>query len=204
MLKKLCLIILCFWFSSLGAAEYLVEVKVGYFRPTSDTLRDIFPDGWPNYQVELSYSPFSRCSKEWWRHFFAWGSVNILHIDGDSEVGVDDCAMSIIPVALGLKYMVPLPCCTQAYASAGLKYFWLRVDNKVDDINLRDRASGLGGAFAIGALFHPLKNLFFDFFVDYSIKHFKASNFSVKENSFIPSSVDISGLTCGVGVGLWF
>ena len=204
MKKKLCIIAFCFLFSSVSAHEYLAEIKVGYFRPTNSLFRDIFPDGWPNYQLELSYSPFSRSCDNWWRNFFAWGSFNYLHAEGKSTVVFDDCNIDIIPVALGLKYMYPLPCCTQAYASAGLKYFWLRIDNKDPILHLKDRAEGLGGVIAVGALFHPIRNIFCDFFVDYSFKHFDKSNFQVKENHVIPSSVDISGITFGIGVGVWF
>lgn len=204
MKKKFCFLVLCFLLSSLSAAEYLGEFKVGYFRPTNDILRDIFPDGWPNYQLEISYSPFSRSCDNWWRNFFAWGSINYLHADGESAVGIDDCTIDILPVALGLKYMHPLPCCTQAYASAGLKYFWLHVDSHDDIEHLKDRAHGLGAVIAIGALFHPIRNVFLDFFVDYSFKHFNKSNFSIKQNNVIPSAVDISGITFGVGVGFWF
>jgi hypothetical protein len=204
MKKVLYTLLFCCLLPSLGAAEYLAEFKVGYFRPTHDVLRELFSDGLPNYQLELSYSPFSRNCDGWWRHFFAWGSVNYVHDEGNSAVGIEDCAIDIIPLALGLKYMQPLPCCVQAYLSAGFKYFWFHVDSHTPTAHQKDRARGLGGVVAIGALFHPIRNVFLDFFVDYSFKHFDKDNFSIKQNGFIPSSIDASGLTFGLGAGVWF
>ncbi len=189
---------------SLQADEYIAEFKAGYFRPTNDILRQIFPDGWANYQGELSYSPFSRSCRNWWRGLFVWASGNYLHSRGQSAVGIQDCQIKIIPAAGGIKYLHSLPCCVQAYGSIGLKYFWLRLDTKDEFSKRIDRAQGLGGVFSVGALFHPLRFVIIDFFVDYSLKHFDKSNFKVKESDVIPSCVDISGLTFGAGVGVWF
>jgi len=205
MRKKIYFLLLFFSiFSSLSADEYLAEVKVGYFRPSNNLFRDLFPDGWPNYQIELSYSPFARTCKDWWRGFFGWASVNYLHAAGNTIARIDDCSICIIPAAIGLKYLYPIPCDAQIYAGMGLKYFWLRVDNKDPEIHFKDRARGLGGVFSIGALFHPIRNVFVDLFVDYSLKHFDKRHFSQKENNVIPSDVNISGLTLGIGAGLWF
>ncbi len=187
------------------ASRYFAEAKIGYFRPFSDTLRDIYSDGWANYELEISYTPFCVCDPCWWTNFYAWGGYNYLYDKGETRSGVNDDVtdIQIYSFSLGLKYFQPMPCCTELYAGAGLRYFILRIDNRDNTVDRRERANGLGGVFSLGFIVRPYRCFTMDFFTDLAVKHFDESEFT-KQNNEVEKSIDVTGITFGVGVGIVF
>lgn len=187
------------------ADRYLVEAKIGHFRPFSEELRSIYSDGWANYQLEISYSPWNWSDCCWWENFFVWGGYNFLYDKGSTRSGIDDdeSEIQLYNFTLGLKYFQDLPCCAKAYAGAGLRYFFLRIENKDETVDRRERAAGLGGVFNFGLVFNPWRRLLVDFYTDVPIKRFRESEFT-KQNDEIAESIDVSGITFGIGVGIYF
>lgn len=204
---RLSFIIALFLFlpSSLFADRYLVEGKIGYFRPFSADLRDIYSDGWANYQIEAAYSPFSDCNPCWWSQFFAWGGVNYLYDKGETRSGIEDdeTDIQLYGATLGIKYIQTLPCNTRVYGGAGFRYIFLRIDNHDDSIDRRERADGLGGVFNLGLILQPYRCFVIDFYTDVTLKHFSESEFT-KQNNEVAEGIDVSGITFGVGVGILF
>ncbi len=187
------------------ADRYLAEGKVAYFRPFSDKLRDFYSDGWVNYQVELSYSPFNSCNPDWWSKFFIWGSYNYLYDSGSiaSRFLDDETDIQFYNFSLGLKYIQPLPCNTYVYGAAGLKYIFLRNDNHDETVARRERANGLGEVLSIGFLFQTWRCIVINLYSDVTFKYFRQSNFSSKDHE-IAEGVDVSGVSFGLGAGIRF
>ncbi|MCH9627738.1 MAG: hypothetical protein S4CHLAM2_13810 [Chlamydiales bacterium] len=187
------------------ADRYLFDAKVGYFRPFSDELRNIYSEGWASYQVEAAYSPFSSCNSAWWSNFFAWGGYNYLYDKGETRSGMDDdeTIIQFYNFTLGLKYLVPMFCNTRLYGAAGARYFFLRIDNCDDAVGHRERANGMGSAFSLGVLFQPYRCFVMDFFTDVMVRKFTDSDFTTRCDE-VAEDLDISGITFGIGIGILF
>lgn len=54
---------------------WCVKFSIAYFRPTNSTVRDIYSNGWPDYQLELSREIFNS-------NWALWGSLNWAGADG--------------------------------------------------------------------------------------------------------------------------
>lgn len=187
------------------ASRYMVEGRVGHFRPFSEELRDIYSEGWVNYQVDASYSPFDSCHPNWWGGFFLWGNYGYSYDSGSTRSGIldDQTSIQFYTLSLGLKYLYPMPCKTFLYGYGGLRYLFLRINNDDETVDRREHAEGLGGALGLGVLFQPCKYLVFDLFADMTTKYFKQSNFT-KKNEEIPEGVDVGGVILGLGIGFRF
>ncbi|NGX60617.1 MAG: hypothetical protein K940chlam9_00083 [Chlamydiae bacterium] len=206
MKKHLLVIFLVFgtFFAPLSAYEILVEGKIGAYFPKGDTIKDVFSNTIGNYQAEISWTPFRRsvCLEDWWKNLYAFGSVSYITSRGET-ITEDDTDFEIIPVSLGIKYIQPLPWCFEVYGSIAPRYFFLDIHNENEGVKSTDRARGLGGVYSIGALFRPCRCLFVDLYVDYSHKRFDDDNFE-SGNNIIAHTVELSGFTAGIGLGLAF
>lgn len=188
------------------AYRFFVEGKLGYFRPYSELLRDLYSRGWVDYQIEASYSPFDSRNCGWWRNFFLWNSYNFIYNHGETKSGFEDSEIDvqIYTFGAGLKYLLPLPNHFGVYASAGPRFILLRIENRDPEVDPRDRAHGLGGVCGVGLLFNPYKWLLVDFYSNVMTKHFNADHFIHSNEDTVEKSVTISGVTFGVGLGISF
>lgn len=179
------------------------EFKVGVFSPTSTILRDLYRDGWANYQLEFTYTPFSCENPCWWKQFFLFAAGNYIYQKGESDGEDTETDIEIFPATLGIKYIYPTPWKIDFYASGGARYFFLNIDNKDEGIVRRDRARGLGGVFSIGSLIHVYPFVLLDLFIDYSFRNFSKNDFYDTEVERT-AGIDIAGWTAGIGLGYKF
>lgn len=186
------------------ADRFLFEAKFGHFRPFLNTLRELYDNGWDDYQFEASYSPFECCNPNWWKNFFVWGSYSFIFNRGFTFTGLDDTEINIHlnAFSLGLKYIQPLPWHFDIYGSVGGRYLWVKTRNSDETVEPWEKAQGLGGVLGGGLLFYPAKLFVVDLYTNFMFKHFGESHF--ESNGSTAKSLDVSGVTIGVGAGFRF
>lgn len=112
--KKMCilsLITLISVMAGLEAVDVLAEAKVAYFYPTNHRFRKIYSNGGAIYGVEVS------CQT--WRGLYAWTSGSFFTKSGSSIGEKDYTRVTLVPLALGLKYLFPVGC-SDLYIGAGI------------------------------------------------------------------------------------
>ena len=89
------------------------------------------------------------------------------------------------------------------YGSAGARYIFLRISNRDTHVEPRERADGVGGVVSLGLIFNPVDWFIVDLSSSVMLKHFDESHFA-NDNGEIAKSIDVSGLTFGIGIGICF
>ncbi len=167
-----------------------IEGKLSYFRPNSSVLRNIFSEWMPLYQVEGVAKV--------WKDFHIWASVGYLHKNGRSLEGHQSTSIQLVPVTLGLEYLIHFSNCSTGYLGLGPRYFCTKITNRSHFVHRHDLKNGLGGAFRVGGLIYFTPHFLLDLCIDYSIKEFKPGHSS---STIQRHELNLSGLSLGVGLG---
>lgn len=176
------------------AREYLLEGKAGYFYPTSDLFRDIYGDGNGIYGAEFTAQI---CNA-----LYGWASVNYFSDSGHSIGLGDPTKIRIIPVGLGLKYMIPLNCFARFYVGGGFLATHLHTHDESPFVIPHVNRWGFGGIAKSGFLIALSRCWFLDIFGDWSYMHMDFHN----NHGFpvVRINADLSGFSGGAGIGYRF
>ncbi len=170
------------------------EVGVSYYYFQSSVLRDIYDNGAANYRASISQNI--------WNNLDLWAGASYLHKNGKSLNAHERTSIQIVPVSLGLKYILPLNLsCVDLYLNGAFKYFFFKTHDHSDFVKEHRHKSGLGGVFGAGSYFNVSKHFFLDLFVDYSFKHMHFSN---AQPNITGHSLQIGGWDFGGGLGYQF
>lgn len=204
MLKKT-IIVFIFLLSvqqTLSACPILLKGTLAYFRPTSNTLRDIYGSSWLNSGLEVSGKlPIKEPFLE---DLYLFGGFNYLDASGHSLGGRDQTEIRIIPLSLGANYMYTLikgSSPLKLYLGGGPCYFFVRVKNDASFAKRRVTKNGFGAIVNGGAHYFINSSLFLNGFVSYSFR-----NFGVIETrkGVSGKGVEVGGLSIGGGLGFQF
>lgn len=175
--------------------HFSVNTRVAYYHPTSKRVREIYKDGWADYQVEIS--------SQWKENWQLWTGVSGFSEKGRSTGFDDSTKLTLIPLSLGVKYIFDEICSTKFYVGAGACYSWLTIHDHSRYVHEHTRKKAFGGIFQFGAYYNVTESIFANAFVDYLYQrfHFPSESYSpyVKRND-----LNMSGFKIGVGLGMSF
>lgn len=181
--------------SNLFARDILVEFKPSYFIPQDSTMRDIYSHGFA-YSLEGSVQAKN--------NIYGWTSVSYFEKSGKSQGGNDSTKVTIVPIALGIKYIytIPNPGNIHVYLGGGVTASYFHVENDYPSIIEKHSSWGGGLILKSGLLVDLTKFLFFDLFVDYSYAYLTFRQ--CMTNDIRRHNVNIGGVSLGLGLGLRF
>lgn len=189
---KLLLILSSFFLPSSYAIETLIEGKVAYFRPTSDTFREIYDEG-PIYGVEVSVQAY--------KQLYGWASTSLYTKSGKTLEGTSTDLL-MVPIGTGLKYIHSFDKYSQIYLAGGILPTYINIEDKSPFLIPKSIGWGVGGQFKLGFLFNLVKGLFLDIFGDYIVLKKKFSN--DPDILVRRTRTDFSALSIGGGLGYRF
>ncbi len=185
---KTMLLILFLFSNNLQAIDWLAELRGGYFYPTSKKFREIYRDGGPEVELELSKT----FKKDW----MAWANVNYFERSGHSIGFHDKTTINMVPVSFGFKYLYPI--CNfpiNPYLGGGVTYTFINVKNDADFVKRHVTKSGVGFVVKSGMYVDLCYGLILDIFADY---YYQKIHFYSKNNE------DVGGFKMGLGLGYKF
>lgn len=169
----------------------LAELRAAYFSPTGHKFRKIY-SGTGLYSAEVS----CRTCHNW----YSWASVGYTHKSGSSIGLHTKTDATLVPFALGLKYVYPVECLCP-YLGAGVLGTYIHTHDHSSAVTQKISRWGIGAIAKSGVLITISRHLFLDLFVDYS---FMRVDFNRHHNHVTPHSADLSGASTGIGVGCRF
>lgn len=176
----------------LQASNWTVEGRVAYFYPTSKLLREIYPVGGVDYQLEASRRIFC----DW----HLWGSANYFTKKGHSVGLHDDTRISIAPFSLGVKYDFSSFNYFSPYIGIGASYTLFQCKDDSEYVKEHVRKNTFGFVVKSGLSIPLGEHFFVDVFTDYYYQklHFKS------ERGVSRHDLDIGGFKFGAGIGAAF
>lgn len=181
-------------FQALSAIETLVEGKAAYFLPQRHKFRRIYSGG-GMYGLEISGSAT--------QNLYGWVSVDSFTKKGTSLGAPHRTRISMIPLAIGVKYFTPL-CCLPAdlYVGAGLLGTHVRMHDHSPYVKRHPSKWGIGGIAKLGVLFN-YGPCFVDLFTNYSYCHVEFHGHHGKRKVY-RNSMNVGGWIFGAGLGYRF
>lgn len=170
-----------------------IGARAGYFLPMSDNVRKIYSDGWAEYELDASYQIYCPWS--------IWANVGYMHVNGHSIVLHNHTDLTMVPVALGLKYDWKLNCDFNAYLGVGGSYSILRIHDKSPFVHQHIHSYGWGVTAKSGLQYRFACWGYIEGFVDYNWTQF---DFSGHKDNIYRNNLDMSNFLFGGGIGLTF
>jgi hypothetical protein len=166
----------------------LAEVKAAYFYPTGHLFRKIYSGG-GLYGLEASYQT--------WKRLYLFGSSSYFSKSGTSTAGNYSTRITMVPCALGLKYVYPIRGFTP-YLGVAAVGTYLHTHDHSSHVIRSNSKWGFGEMVKIGALARLSNSFFLDFFADYShvTIHFHRTN----HQKVVRHRADLSGYSFGAGL----
>ena len=172
------------------AFETWLQGDVGYFYPTSDKFRQIYQEN-ALYGGEITVP----LPKRW----ALWASADYYKTKGHS-IGLNDPTnINLVPLGLGVKYILPLGSMTQFYVGAGACYLFLNVHNDSPFVKEHVHLNGWGWVAKTGLMMNLSDRWFLNLFADYMDKQFTTHPTSGQK-----VKVNVSNVSVGLGLGYKF
>lgn len=190
-MRKLIAFLILISFGTLQANDWTVELRGGYFYPTSQLLRKIYHRGGAEGELELSRNFCPHCYPNWQ----IWGNVNYFARKGRSCGLHNKTRIHIVPISAGLKYVFIPHCRLRPYLGMGASYSFMHVRNKTNDVKRHSNKQGFGFVVKAGIYYDLPYNFIIDLFFDYYYQrvHFHSSG-----------TRNLGGLRTGIGLGYQF
>lgn len=185
--------LLLIWIFSLGALQAFdstAEVRAGYFYPTSDLLRKIYSQGGAEEEIEISGLFY-----EQWQ---AWGNVGYFGKNGRSLGLRERTEIRLIPLSLGIKYVLLPSACIHPYLGLGASYTFFHVRNHSDYVKRSVSRGNMGFVVKSGFNIDLACHYFLDLFADYYYQYINLHSNNERH------SIDIGGFKVGAGIGYRF
>lgn len=176
--------------------NWYFEVKPGYYYFTNSTMRQFFDNGGFTIRGEAGY--------KLWGPLDLWFDGSYFHKDGHTLESTEGSEMMLATLSLGLKLLWIPKDYLAFYAGAAPRIFLMTLHNDSPFVRSDDNEIGLGAGFQGGFWIMPIpqyRDLFFDFFGDYSWKTMVIEPDEVSSDDY---DLDISGISFGVGIGVRF
>lgn len=180
--------------------DTILEFKGAYFLPTNHTFKDIFHNGGALYGPELTVQ---LCDDKPW---YAFASIDYFQKKGRSIGLSDRTKVSLLPLAIGIKYVVPLLCdCVDLYAGLGFQAERVHTKNDSPFVIPELTRWGFGGIAKIGTYCYLPHNFVIDFFIDYSfVQTHRGNDAQAPTGPIVPLKAHVSGAIFGIGLGYVF
>ena len=166
------------------------QFRVAAFRPSSKLFRKIYKDWGAIYQLESNKRIFE-CSD-----LYGWANVGYYSESGHSRGIREKTRISLVPITLGLKYMICILPNTSAYLGIGGGGTFVHIHDH-DHFLEHTNKTAWGGILKSGIRYNFLECTFLDLFVDYSYMH-------LQFHSNHRKNANVGGLMIGGGIGIYF
>lgn len=175
----------------------ILEFKGAYFLPTNHAFKKIYHKGGALYGPEVTVQ---WCDDTNW---YVFASLDYFQKKGHS-VGLDDVTrVRLIPLAIGLKYFVPIDC-LDFYAGLGFQPVNVRTHNCSPFVIAKQSKWGFGGIVKGGTYIHLPGDFLIDIFIDYSFVRVGNKNRCQNQAGVQSIKANVSGAIFGVGIGYNF
>ena len=200
-----------------GYYRSIVMLKQGYFWSQEESLREMFDcsGGKGGYYVEGEYRYniyrdfYLNVSAAYFGRSGCALVCPTLCCDDDccEDCCSDNCGKSSFKlkmpmIGLGAKYFWELRDKVDIFVGAGLRCFFLRIDNCSPYVPSCDSKNRVGGAVNAGVLVSPYKNFVMELFFDYLFGKVKCDCSS--SCSSIDYGLELGGPVVGLGLGVQF
>lgn len=191
-MKKL-LLALTLCTSLLSASQWSGELRLGYFWPSSNLIRELYPSGGLEGEAQLNF----RFRYNW----ETFANVAYFQKEGRSSGQADVTKLRLTPLSFGINYLFLPDCRCCPYLGFGANYTFFSNDNHTAPF-IEEHASNSGwGWVGKSGLYIQLPNCFYaDLFVDYHYNrlHFKGTG------AHGATKVQVGGIHTGLGLGYHF
>jgi hypothetical protein len=195
-LKTTCYLIALLIACPLMGRNVLLEFKGAYFLPTSCDFKNIYRHGGALFGPELTVQ-LCEC-KDW----YVFTSFDYFQKKGHSVGLCDPTTVTLIPVALGLKYFLPaFDDRVDFYGGLGFEAVNVRTKSCSDNVITKLSQWGFGGIAKVGAYYYLPHCFVIDFFIDYSFVRVGSNDCNCGVQSV---KANIGGAIFGVGIGYNF
>lgn len=176
--------------------NWYFSIKPGYFFIQDGDMKQFFGMGGFSLRGEFDYMLRGP--------LLIWVDGGYYQETGTAVGGSQALQLQVGTVTLGLKWKIDFSSWGAFYAGIGPRLFLMKIQNDSPFVRGEDNAFGVGGGFDAGFWIFPIpqwKNLFLDFYADYSHKEIHVDP---DEVSSIDNDINLSGFTAGVGLGFRF
>jgi outer membrane protein W len=186
--------------ASLFCRKVILEFKGAYFLPTSALFRKAYAQSSALYGPELTVQLGKK--HHWTKNIYGFMGIDYFQKKGVALGLCDSTTLHLVPLTLGLKYMIPLAHRVDLYGGLGFESLFFQTSNHRACVTAKHRSWTFGGITTLGTYIdlshHVMLNLFFDYsFIKAKTKNFYGPNRTSHET-------DLSGSLFGVGLGYSF
>jgi|694.fasta_scaffold22929_2 outer membrane protein W len=167
-----------------------VELRVGYFYPSSKLLRQIYRSGGVEGELEVS--------KTFENNWQVWANAGYFGRSGHSRGLHHRTTLQIIPLSMGTKYVF-LPCSRfRPYIGIGPSYTFVNIRNHSRYVKKHSNKQGAGFVVKSGAYYQLTRRFVLDVFFDY---YFQRAHFHSARSC---RGHNLGGLRTGIGIAYTF
>lgn len=177
---------------SIVFSDVFTEIKGAYFRPSSETFRDIYSTrGIYGFEV----------TGRIWHQWYLFGSGDYFHTTGKSLNFHNRSTLTLVPCAVGVKYLFPVRP-VDFYLGAGIVGAYVHIDDHSPYVVQSNSKWTVGGIFKGGVVFNMTQHWFLDLFANYMLLNVDFSQH--KHHRVYRHQADLSGTSIGLGLGYRF
>lgn len=172
--------------ASLSAKNFTTEVRVGYFYPSNNLIREIYKAGNFEFEAEGSYRIYKNIS--------LWLNASIFVANGHSVGLHNQTNLQLYPLSAGLKYTFSPDKKISPYIGLGANYTFATVHDKTPFTQGSIHKKG-GGIVAKSGMFLKISECsYLDLFTDYSYTNIASAI----------GSINLGGFRGGIGLGICY
>lgn len=176
----------------LRGKDVLLEFKAAYFLPSDKCVKKMYGNGGALFGPELTFRVYD--------NWYGFASIDFLTKHGHSIGLCNRTTMSLMPIGLGFKYLVPF-CYGDFYVGLGFQPVRLKTTNCSTGVEPLTINWGFGGIAKIGSFFTLPDHWFIDLFIDYSFVKVGGKKCAP---GVVPIKANLNGAIFGGGIGYRF
>ena len=174
--------------------DITLETRVSYFRPFSKRVREIYGDGWANYEFQATQT---FCNT-----WTIWEGVNGWPVTGRSTALHNRTKMRLWGLKLGIMRQFFVTPCLRFYLGAGGSYNFFNIHDSSHYVREHFSKNEFGAVAKTGIYYFFRDYCFIDINFEYLYQEF---HFSRHRHSRVPRrNLDLSGIQIGGGLGIIF
>ncbi len=198
-IRSVLLLSLCVF--PLVGRNIILEFKGAYLLPTSSAFKEIYESGSGLFGPEVTVQLLDDN-----QHWYGFASFDYFHKKGYSTGLSEVTKVSLIPLALGVKYLKPIRNDKiDLYGGFGFQAVDVRTKNYSQFVTSKLSQWGFGVITKVGAFYHLPHNFLLDLFFDYSFAKAGNNGYGCENINDIASvKANVSGAIFGIGLGYNF
>lgn len=186
--------------SFLLGRKVILELKGSYFLPINHTLRQAYAPSSALYGPELTVQLGKK--HHWTKNFCAFAGAEYFQKKGHQLGLCDSTTLRMVPLTLGLKYMIPMTRRADFYFGLGFESLFVQAKNHRACVTAEKNLWTFGGITKLGTYIDLTHHVMLNVFFDYSFINAKSNGFYGHTRT--RCTVDLSSAIFGVGLGYKF